>query len=537
MAVSFYWGQVHDRERDWATLERFYQACPPPDAADALDAQTWDELHLGPLFARLDRTLSTPGACWLYRLLHIPVLTTEVWRQRQRTIQALGEDASAREALQDALAEAGRRRGAELTSLLWDELPERHGSVWIFRALVAATLASLLLFLLTFHLPWFILLVALAVADARVHYGEQRRLEGRLGALHQLRHLIAAAGRAGQMESPPALAASAGRLRTAARSAHRLKRRLNWLLPEFSNAALGDISSLLLDYVDMFLLHQVRTFYACLAELKVQLPALRQIFITLGELDACQAIANWRAGTEGWCEPELDDSGPRLDIADACHPLLAAPIPNSFILDKPGAAVTGSNMSGKTTFLRTIAVNVVLAQTVATCFAASYRGRTLVVMTSMNTGDNLLEGKSYYLAEAERLLQIVRLAEGPRPILALIDEPLAGTNSPERHAASREILRYLASHRGLVLASTHDVDLVRALEACGLFAAYHFSDSADAKGLRFDYTLHPGLDYHANALTVLRFLGYPEAILAAAEAPPAKNVAPHPNCECILPAE
>jgi DNA mismatch repair ATPase MutS len=135
------------------------------------------------------------------------------------------------------------------------------------------------------------------------------------------------------------------------------------------------------------------------------------------------------------------------------------------------------------------------------------------IIASMNESDDLIEGKSYYLAEAERLLAMVRASEHEGVLLALIDEPLAGTNSPERLAASREILRYLASHNGLVIASTHDVELVSQLQANQQYEAYHFSDQADEQGIRFDYKLRPGLDYHGNAIKVLKYLGYPQVII------------------------
>jgi DNA mismatch repair ATPase MutS len=234
------------------------------------------------------------------------------------------------------------------------------------------------------------------------------------------------------------------------------------ITPEGSST--GDIFATLLEYVSLYFLHEVRTFHAAMAEVVEHRDDLRTLFRLMGELDAWQSVAAYRAGIDGFVEPVVDEQGPLLDVQDACHPLLDNAVPNSVAIASGGIAITGSNMSGKSSFLRTVGVNALLAQTIYTCLAAGYRARPLRIISSMNESDDLLGGKSYYLAEAERLLTIVREAERDSdPLLALIDEPLAGTNSPERLAASREILRHLAVRNVLVLVSTHDVELVAQL--------------------------------------------------------------------------
>ena len=286
------------------------------------------------------------------------------------------------------------------------------------------------------------------------------------------------------------------------------------LLPEGSSS--GDLAAMVLEYVSIYFLHEVRTFQAVMTDVASRRDALRTIFGRIGELDAWQSVASFRAGLGAYCEPVFTEDGPRLEVRDARHPLLGEAVANSIAIEARGVAITGSNMSGKTTFLRTVGVNVLLAQTIYTCRAAAYRGRFMRVIASMDESDDLLEGKSYYLVEAERLLKIVKESERPGLVLALIDEPLAGTNSPQRLAASREILHYLVSHNALAMVCTHDVELVSQLQTRGDFEACHFSDLADETGIHFDYLLRQGLDYHGNAIRVLKHLGYPEAILAGA---------------------
>jgi DNA mismatch repair ATPase MutS len=305
-----------------------------------------------------------------------------------------------------------------------------------------------------------------------------------------------------------------GPLREAAGQAARIARNVSMLLPEGSST--GDLAAMALEYVSIYFLHEVRTFHQVMTDVATRRDALETMFTRLGELDAWQSVASFRAGLEGFCEPVFTEEGPRLNVQDVKHPLLEHPVGNSIEIESRGVAITGSNMSGKTTFLRTLGVNVLLAQTIYTCRAAMYRGRFMKVMASMDESDDLLEQKSYYLAEAARLLKIVKESDRAGLVLALIDEPLAGTNSPQRLAASREILHYLVDHNALAMVCTHDVELVSQLQARGDFEAFHFSGLADETGIRFDYLLRRGLDYHGNAIRVLKYLGYPEEILAGA---------------------
>jgi len=189
-----------------------------------------------------------------------------------------------------------------------------------------------------------------------------------------------------------------------------------------------------------------------------------------------------------------------------------------------GILVTGSNMSGKSTFLRTVGVNAVLAQTVNTCLATTYAAPMVRVRSCIGRADDLLGGRSYYLVEVESLLELVRASAGGSPHLFLLDELFRGTNAVERIAAGRAVLRALVrggpSPAHVVLAATHDGELVDLLP--DEYDAVHFGDRVDGDGLVFDYRLLPGRATTRNAITLLRLNGAPADViddaLACAEA-------------------
>jgi DNA mismatch repair ATPase MutS len=176
-------------------------------------------------------------------------------------------------------------------------------------------------------------------------------------------------------------------------------------------------------------------------------------------------------------------------------------------------------MSGKSTFLRTVGVNAVLAQTVNTCLARAYRAPVFHVRSCIGRSDDLLAGKSSYIVEVEALLDFVRASDDPAPHLFLLDELFRGTNAVERIAAGRAVLQELlvaasgAAKPHVVLAATHDGELVDLAEA---FDAYHFGDAIGADGLIFDHRLQHGPATSRNAIALLRLHGAPQRLLTEA---------------------
>lgn len=173
-------------------------------------------------------------------------------------------------------------------------------------------------------------------------------------------------------------------------------------------------------------------------------------------------------------------------------------------------------MSGKSTFLRVLGVNTVLAQSIGTCFARRFEASRLRVLCSMRASDDVVSGKSRYLAEAERLRAVVEQAEDGGPTLCLIDELLSGTNASERLAASEAILEHLRAAGALVVAATHDLELAAQLQ--GSFDTYNFANDFAGDDLRFDHRIRLGPARNRNAIELLARLGYPPRLVERARA-------------------
>jgi DNA mismatch repair ATPase MutS len=171
-------------------------------------------------------------------------------------------------------------------------------------------------------------------------------------------------------------------------------------------------------------------------------------------------------------------------------------------------------MAGKTAFIRTVGVNLILAQTLHFCLAERARLPRAIVRSAIRREDRLTDGSSYFFAEIKQVLEFARTgADAPLHVF-LIDEIFRGTNTTERIASSAAVLRHLAQHH-VVFATTHDAELQEMLaDACTMF---HFGDRVDGDGYGFDYRIRPGPVRSRNAIRLLELSGYPATITQEAE--------------------
>ena len=220
---------------------------------------------------------------------------------------------------------------------------------------------------------------------------------------------------------------------------------------------------------------------------------------------------------KSYCVPEFEEGKEVvLCIENGYHPSINEPVVNSF-LQKRGMLVTGSNASGKSTFLKMIAINAILAQTIHTCTASSYRGGLYKIYSSMALRDDLMAGDSYYIVEIKALKRIVDAAEekSENLLLCFVDEVLRGTNTVERIAASAQIMDNLARKGVYCFAATHDIELTHLLAQ--KYDNYHFEEDVKDGDVLFSYRLLDGRAQTRNAIKLLKVIGFSDEITEHAE--------------------
>ena len=242
--------------------------------------------------------------------------------------------------------------------------------------------------------------------------------------------------------------------------------------------------------------------------------SIRGWFYALGELEALSSLAGFAYDNPDYCWPEIEDGSVGLSAEGLAHPLLKSNvrISNDIRLEGPGRAllVTGSNMSGKSTLLRSLGVAVVLAFAGAPVCARGFRSGPLLVRTSMRISDSLGEGVSHFYAEVRKLKGVLEALGQSTPVLFLLDEILHGTNSRERQIGARWVLNELVGAGAMGAVSTHDEGLC---ELSGQLqktvTLVHLRETVEGDKMTFDYKLRSGPVRSGNALRLMNMSGIP----------------------------
>ena len=280
----------------------------------------------------------------------------------------------------------------------------------------------------------------------------------------------------------------------------------------------GNITDILMDYVRLLTHIDIIKFQSMAREVLRLQKDLMDIYETVGFLDSMIATASYRDMMQEWCVPKMEQAEGRafyLEADEIYHPLLQSPVKNTIHAHR-NVLLTGSNASGKSTFIKTVAINAILAQTVHTVLADRYEAVYFRVYSSMALRDDILSSESYYMVEIKSLKRIVDQAkEEGEPVLCFIDEVLRGTNTVERIAASTEILSLLAQKNALCFAATHDIELTELLKE--QYDNYHFEEQVEEDDVIFDYRLREGKAMTRNAIKLLHMIGYDQHIVQRAQ--------------------
>ncbi|MDP4144878.1 MAG: MutS family DNA mismatch repair protein [Bacillota bacterium] len=496
------WGKKEERKRNMNYLKNFFNMIQKKEAF-FLDDQTWTDLNMDEVFGTIDRTITSPGEETLYSILRNIKLSEEPLLLRDKVINLFQSNEKIREEVAIELISVGRRKENEVPNLLWKELNVSTKYRPIFITFTLALLASAIGAVLLRSVTAIFLLMMVMVINNILHLKFKKDIGLYVSSLSYLGAIIKAAQKISNIETEE--------LKEYKEILKEESKKVESLIKGAADLNRSEGVDLLADYFYATLLVEERRFFSALNYIKKYNEELRQLYLCIGELDALMTVASYRDGLTIYSKPEFKQEGKLFQAEDLIHPLLEKAVSNSINLDEKGIILTGSNMSGKSTFLRTLGVNAVLAQSIYTCRARSYKASFFKVMSSISPEDNLSGGKSYYFREAEALHRIIKECGEEHPLLCIIDEIFRGTNPLERVNASAEILAYIEKHNTLTIVATHDLELTEMLK--DRYLCYYFSEDINEEGLVFDYKLKQGVSNTRNAVRLLKYLGYPEEII------------------------
>ena len=481
--------------RQLADAERAIGECP--DGCAWLDDRTVDDLDLPLVFRAIDRTATPTGAQALWRWLVAPAVRADVLSAREQRLARLAADPALCGRLRDLLGVHPASDAPHLPRLLWQP-PPRPLSILLFAALSGLVIAQAVLAI--WWPPLAIGCIALFIANVIIDDWASVRSAANAHALTVLVRVLASAQRValhgGWTDEIAADLAAFGTIRK--RSA---------LLTVKDPFGLADLLRGGL-HVRQLLLG------AAMRMVDRERGRLRRVVLWLGEIDAAISIASLRTERTDARPPQLSRGATRISAANLVHPAIENAVGNDLELEG-GLIVTGSNMSGKSTFLRAVAINAVCAQSIHTTFG-SWRASLFHVHAVMRSVDAPADGMSKYAVEVAavgKLIEAVAREDRAIPTLVVIDEPFSGTNPALRVPIAVAVLDHLA-RRDIAIAATHDLDV--AVQVGARFLRAYFREPDHATG-SFDRKLHPGVSPGSNALALLVQAGYPADIIATVE--------------------
>lgn len=470
----------------------------------SLDDITWNDLGMDDVFRRINPGLSFSGEQYLYHMLRTPAVDRSVYEERLTLISLVEADADLRLKSQYALSRMGCRRRADMCRAFY---PSHHpaGMLLVYLALLLGLLAAAVSLACGYAYGLHFLFLMMVI-NPLVHEIARRRVQSEFDTVNYTVSMVFALHRLRKLRHPD--------LDRHLAPAYRCLDRLRPVLRT------GGISSIkddgLGDVLITFTLLDLITYEYLKNKLGRCHEEIFSIHEYLGRLDASIAIASYRQSASRWAEPDLSfDPGAPASVRGTglYHPLLSDPVPNDLITDR-SMLITGSNASGKSTYLKTAALSAVMAQSLCTVPAESYRANAFHIYSSMALRDDLLAGESYYIVEIKSLKRILDSIHTQSPVLCVVDEVLRGTNTVERIAASSQVLRALQADNVLCLAATHDIELCELLAES--YRMFHFEEQVDDREMSFDYVLRPGKATSRNAINLLRFMGFDETIVRRA---------------------
>lgn len=511
------YGTFPDREYRAGELEHIAMYSRRHSEEHQIDDITWNDLHMDDVYRRINTCVSAAGDEYLYYRLRTPVYDADAAERAEDCVRFFAEHEAQRREVQDMLFDLGRMGKYSIYEYLdnLDTLGERGNGRYLAGDLLL--LMGVLLMFRSLPIGLAVLLVMLC-RNIVGYYREYRQIEPYITSFRYINRLLAGAKRMSR-RTIPAIAGEQARLAACYRSMRGFIR--NSYLIVFTEKGNGNPLGVLADYLRMTTYLDMIQFNRALRAVREHAGQIDEMVTIFGQIETAIAVGSYRRALgDSWCVPRLhyERSADRRLVAESLyHPLLASPVSNSVQADR-GVLITGSNASGKSTFLRAVALNALLAQTIHTCPADRYEAPVFRICSSMSLRDDLIGGQSYYMVEIrsiKRILDLVKAAEDGRPVLCFVDEVLRGTNTVERIAASTQIMRALAGGNALCFAATHDVELTKLLER--EYDNYHFEERMEADDIVFPYRLLKGPATTRNAIALLGALGYDSRIVSEAE--------------------
>ncbi len=477
-----------------------------------IDDITWNDLNMDEIFKKMNFTYSAAGEEYLYHMLRYPCMDEQELGRREEIIRYFGEHEDERVAYQLIFHRLGRTGKFSIYDYLdyLDNLGKRSNTPHYLSLLLLLASVGLMFIRLPIGLVAFFGVLAYNNVN---YFKEKEEIDPYIVSFAYVFRLLDAVKemKAGRT---PVLKEELDTLRKCSTSMESFKHGSFLVMSGNRHSGSGNPLDMLLDYLRMGFHLDLIKFNQMLSEVRKHIQDIDRMITVAGRIEAMIAVGAYRASLPEYCVPGFSKEV-SIEAQGMYHPLIHEPVKND-MHTSASVLITGSNASGKSTFLKTMAVNSILAQTIHTCLAEHYRSALFRIASSMSLRDDVQGGDSYYMVEIKAIKRILDLCEEQgAPVLCFVDEVLRGTNTVERIAASSQILVSLSRNNCMCFAATHDIELTHLLGK--IYKNYHFTEEILGDDISFTYKINEGRASSRNAIRLLGIMGYDPSIIRKAE--------------------
>lgn len=472
-----------------------------------IDQITWDDLAMDQVFKKMNYTRTSVGSEYLFNQLRDIDPKLEGLQSKEELYALVAKDDKLREQVLLILSSLGKRNYADSSSYFYRFNDHKIKFAYVYVLLACVPIFSV--FLMFFSLKvGLVSLISSLLINALVYYRNKKTLENDLHSITYAAAIVNTGKSLASIRNP-----QFSLYRDILKREGKGLKRVSFFGKVLSiGTYTGGDFDILLEYFRIVFLLDFISYNQIVKAIVTHQNAYQQLWEAIGELDAAIAVAFYRKSLSTYTLPQFIDKE-ELSFEDLAHPLLDDPVTNSSILNKT-VLITGSNASGKSTYIKAVAINAILAQTIHTVLAATWTMKPSYIVTSMAIQDNVLDGDSYFIAEIKSLKRIIRLSQAKKPLISFVDEILKGTNTIERISASAAIMEWFSANKGMNIIASHDIELTEMAE--GVYTNYHFRESIEDGEVLFDYKIHEGPSVTRNAIKLLEILEYPESVISQA---------------------
>lgn len=502
-------GKLKDESFYFDSIEKYFRKKDNSKAHQVLSDKTCNDLDFDDLFMFLDRTNSKVGQQYFYNNLRTIKVNEKQTKRNEEIITELSKNPELRISVQKKLEKLKHEDAYYITTLFQEE--HINAPKWFF-VIKLLSFTSLVSLIFAFFNPiFFIVLLGVFCVNFVLHYWNKNNLVQYVSSIPQLLKLNNVAS---QLFTIPLFKKINPDLPKSIKLINEVKNRMSFFSLEAKLQGEFEILAWFVFEIfkTMFLLEPLLLF-GVLKRLNNKRDNIGNVFKFVGHIDMLISIASLRNGVKTFCLPSINDAD-KIIVKDISHPLIFNCTTNSIEIAEKSILLTGSNMSGKTSFIRAIGLNVITGFTINTCFAKAMSFPLLKVFSAIRISDDLMNDKSYYFEEVLTIKEMLKESENGNKNLFLLDEIFKGTNTVERISAGKSVLSALTKNNNKILVSTHDIELTDMLS--GEYELYHFSETVNDKTVGFDYKLKGGKLKNRNAIRILEINDYPKEVVKEA---------------------